>query len=128
MAIFAKPALLKCISAMPLSKSDEDSGSTTAGDLMANAKELNRRSFLGGSTAGLAALGGLGLLARPQSVLGANNRVRVAICGLHGRGMDHVHNYSKMDDVQIAAVCDIDENVTRERLAQMEKMGIPKPA
>jgi predicted dehydrogenase len=95
---------------------------------MAKAKELNRRDFLGGSTAGLAALGGIGLLARPQSVLGANNRVRVAICGLHGRGMDHVHNYSKLDNVQIAAVCDIDENVTRERLAQMEKMGIPKPA
>ncbi|HJY08935.1 MAG TPA: Gfo/Idh/MocA family oxidoreductase, partial [Bryobacteraceae bacterium] len=95
---------------------------------MSKTNELNRRDFLGGSTAGLAALGGIGLLARPQRVLGANNRVRVAICGVHGRGMDHVRNYSKLENVEIAAVCDIDENVTRERLAQMEKMGIPKPA
>src|SRR5690242_17869492 len=110
MVTIAKPASLNCIGAMPRSKSDRDSGSITVGGLMAKAKELNRRDFLGGSTAGLAALGGLGLLVRPQRVLGANDRVRVAICGLHGRGMDHVHNYSKLDNVQIAAVCDIDEN------------------
>ena len=95
---------------------------------MADEKELNRRDFLSGGTAGMAALGGLSLLARPQRVMGANDRVRVAICGLHGRGNDHLHNYSQINNAQIAAFCDVDENVLRKRLAQVDKMGLPKPA
>ena len=98
---------------------------------MPNQAELNRREFLKAGvsgTAGLAALGGVGVLSRPQSVLGANDRVRVAICGLHGRGVSHYRNFAQLPNVQIAAVCDIDENVMRERLADMEKMGIPRPA
>src|SRR5581483_9026947 len=90
-------------------------------------KGLNRREFLETGKAGLAALGGIGILARPERVLGANDRVRVAICGLHGRGMDHLHNYSQIHNAEIAALCDIDESVLRRRLGQMEKMNLPKP-
>ena len=74
-----------------------------------------------------AALGGISFLARPERVFGANDRVRVAICGIRGRGMDHVKAYSKIPNVEIAAICDIDENVAAERIATIEKMGIPKP-
>ncbi len=95
---------------------------------MSNEKELRRRDFIGGGVASLATLNGIAMMAHPERVMGANDRVRIAICGLHGRGMDHVHNFSKLDRVEIAAVCDVDENVTREKVAQMEKMGIPKPA
>ena len=94
---------------------------------MAASKEINRRDFLGSSTAGLAAMGGITFLAHPERVFGANDRVRVAICGLHGRGRDHLHNYSQIKNAQIAGLCDIDENVLRQRLAQMDKMGLPKP-
>ena len=94
---------------------------------MSNGKELNRRDFLSGGTVGVAALGSVSLLARPQRAMGANNKIRVAICGLHGRGKDHLHNYSQIPNAQIAAFCDVDENVLRERLAQMDKMGLPKP-
>ena len=75
----------------------------------------------------LAALGSLAFLARPQRVLGANDRVRIALCGVRGRGMDHLKNYSKLSNVEIAAVCDIDANVAAKCLATMEKMGLPKP-
>jgi predicted dehydrogenase len=98
---------------------------------MLNESQLSRRNFLKGGVAGaagLAAASSVAFITQPERVLGANDRVRVAICGVHGRGMDHVENYSKLKNVQIAAVCDIDENVLRERTAQMEKMGIPKPA
>ncbi len=95
---------------------------------MSDEKELNRRDFLSSGTAGITALGGLSLLARAESVMGANDRVRVAICGLHGRGNDHLHNYSQINNAQIAAFCDIDDNVLRKRLTQVEKMGLPKPA
>jgi predicted dehydrogenase len=98
---------------------------------MPNHPELSRRDFLKAGvsgTAGLAAMGSIGSFSRPETVLGANDRVRVAICGLHGRGMNHVQNYAQLHHVQIAAVCDIDENVIRKRLDEMEKRGIPKPA
>lgn len=93
-------------------------------------KEPNRRDFLktgAKATAGLAAFSGITLLAHPERVFGANDRVRVAICGMHGRGMDHVHNYAQLKNVEIAAVCDVDENVLRDRVATMEKRGIPTP-
>jgi predicted dehydrogenase len=95
---------------------------------MPEKKELNRRDFLTAGSAGVAALGGMTLLARPERALGANDRVRVAICGLHGRGNDHLENYAKIKNADIAAFCDIDENVLRQRLAQVDKMGLPKPA
>src|ERR1051325_5561678 len=88
-------------------------------------EDTNRRAFLGGTAA---ALGGIAFLGQPQRVLGANDRVRVALCGVRGRGRDHLNNYSKIKNVEIAAICDIDDNVVRERLAQMDKMGLPKPA
>jgi hypothetical protein len=95
---------------------------------MANEKDLNRRDFLITGAAGLTALGSVAYLGRPEFVMGANDRVRVAICGVRGRGGDHLHNFAQLPNVQIAALCDIDENVLRQRLAQMEKMGLPKPA
>ncbi len=88
---------------------------------------MNRRDFLGTGAVGLAALRTANLSARPRQVKGANDRVQVAICGLHGRGGDHLENYSKIKNAQIAALCDIDETVLRERLAEMDKMGLPKP-
>jgi predicted dehydrogenase len=94
---------------------------------MPNEKELNRRDFLSTGAAGLVALGGMNAVAQTQGVKGANERVRVAICGLHGRGMDHLKNYSQIHNAQIAALCDVDENVLRKTLAQMESMGLPKP-
>src|SRR5579864_4278681 len=95
---------------------------------MSDDSQLSRRSFLKGGAAGLAAVGSTAFLSRPERILGANDRVRVAVCGVHGRGMDHVRNYAKIPNVEIAAVCDIDENIMRERVATMEKRGIPKPA
>src|ERR1035441_8086534 len=82
--------------------------------LMSMDSEINRREFIK-STArtgtGLAALGGISFFPKPERIFGANNRVRVAVVGLHGQGWQHVHEYSKMPDVEIAAVCDVDENV-----------------
>ena len=46
---------------------------------MANERELNRRDFLITGAAGLTALRSAALLSRPELVMGANDRVRVAI-------------------------------------------------
>ena len=73
-----------------------------------------------------AALGPL-FLARPQRVFGANDRVRVAVCGIRGQGFEHVEQYSRMPNVEVAAVCDVDENIIRWRLDHMSRLDIPKP-
>jgi hypothetical protein len=89
-------------------------------------KNPNRRDFLSSGTAGGAAvLGAVKAMTSPERVLGANNRVRVAICGVHGRGNDHLENFAKIPNVQIAALCDVDQSVLRKRTAEMEKMGLP---
>jgi predicted dehydrogenase len=93
--------------------------------------EINRREFLKSSAqtgAGLAAFGGITFLAHPERVFGANDRVRVAVIGLHGQGWSHVREYSKMNDVELAAFCDVDENVLDQRLSEAEKMGMRRPA
>lgn len=92
--------------------------------------EMNRRDFLKTSaktSAGLAALSGISFITSQEKVFGANDRVRVAICGLRGRGFDHVKEYSRIPNVEIAAVCEIDDSVLRERLSGMDKMGLKKP-
>src|SRR3989304_5881594 len=70
-----------------------------AGAFMVNEWEATRREFLRTSAksgAGLAALGGISFIAQPEKVFGANDRVRVAVVGLHGQGWSHVEEYSRL--------------------------------
>ena len=82
---------------------------------------MDRRSFLKSGAAAVAAMGA-------SNAVGANDRVRVAIVGLRGRGFEHIKAYQKIPGVEIAAICDVDESVISTRLADMEALGLPKPA
>src|SRR5262249_31186788 len=79
--------------------------------------EITRRDFLktAARTTGATAFSGVTFLTRPERVFGANDRVRVAICGLRGRGKDHMAAFSRVPDVEVAALCDIDEEVLEKR-------------
>lgn len=80
----------------------------------------SRRSFL---TTGLLSTTGLALAgssltrrltaAQQQQVRGANERLRVAVVGVNGRGMAHVHGFGDLPNCEIAAIVDVDENVGR---------------
>jgi predicted dehydrogenase len=92
--------------------------------------EISRRQFFKRglkSTTGLATLSTIALVTRPERVFGANDRVRVAVCGLGGRGWDHVQAYSKLANVEIAALCDVDETVLGQRAVSMAALNLPKP-
>src|SRR5437016_3926410 len=70
---------------------------------------FNRRSFLKTSfmTAAACSLS-------PRSwarVRGANNDIRIAVIGLHGRGEAHLEGYPKIKGVRIVALCDVDQDV-----------------
>jgi predicted dehydrogenase len=65
---------------------------------------MNRRHFLVTSAAAM----GTAAFAAPKS---PNDTVRVACVGLRGRGQDHLHGYANLPNVDIVAVCDIDQTV-----------------
>lgn len=96
---------------------------------MAKGSDISRRDFLKSSAGGasLAALGSVSFIVHPERVFGANDRVRVAVVGLHGQGWAHVEEYAKLKDVEVVALCDVDENVLSQRLAEMAKLGLREP-
>ncbi|MDE3180352.1 MAG: Gfo/Idh/MocA family oxidoreductase [Acidobacteriota bacterium] len=93
--------------------------------------EVSRRDFLktGAITgaASLAAMSGITFITNPKRVFGANDRVRVAVCGVRSRGFAHIRAYSRLPNAEIAALCDVDDTVLDRRLADVEKLGKPRP-
>lgn len=79
---------------------------------------MNRRFFFMSSAAGALATKGS---ASP------NDRVRVAVVGVRGQGRSHIRAYSQVPNVEIAALCDIDENILDQRLGDVEKTGKKRP-
>ncbi len=86
---------------------------------------IDRRDFL--KTTGKAITVGAATLALGGKVLGANDRVRLAVCGVRGRGNDHLRGFEHVPGVEIAALCDVDENVLNQRLDEVEKLGRARP-
>src|SRR5437867_933661 len=89
--------------------------------------KASRRDFLTLTSAGVASTA-LGVTASSYAkIMGANDRVRVAVCGVRGRGKDHIYGFSRVPLTEIAALCDVDESVLNQRLGDVEKLGVPKP-
>ncbi|MCF7973634.1 MAG: Gfo/Idh/MocA family oxidoreductase [Phycisphaerae bacterium] len=79
--------------------------------------KLTRRGFIKGS-AGLAASAsaGAGLWGTGQAWAGANDRVNVAVIGINGMGQNHIKSYQDLKNVEVAAICDIDETLFGPRI------------
>ena len=69
-------------------------------------KNINRRQFVK-STATAGALTALSY----SQVMGANDRINVAVIGIRGRGRSHMKGFDALDGVNVMALCDVDENV-----------------
>jgi predicted dehydrogenase len=82
---------------------------------------MNRRDFLGSAITA-------GALVQSRAAASPNDTVRVGCVGVRGRGRDHIHAYNGMDNVEIAAVCDIDESVLNARVGEIEKAKGKRPA
>ena len=80
---------------------------------------MKRRNFMLGSAAATAA---------GSRVFGApSDTVRVGCIGIGGRGSGHLAGLGSLPNVQIAAICDIDDAHLEEGLASVEKRGWGKP-
>jgi predicted dehydrogenase len=81
---------------------------------------MNRRYFLGSAISA-------GVALRSSALASPNDTVRVACVGFRGRGRDHIRAYSQMTNVEIAALCDIDESVLNAQAAAIEKSNGKRP-
>ncbi len=80
---------------------------------------MNRRHFLMGSTAALGA--------SRMALSAASDTVRIGCIGIGGRGRDHLTSFGRLQNVEIAAVADIDEAHLAAGAAQVEKASSKKP-
>jgi predicted dehydrogenase len=81
---------------------------------------MNRRNFLGSAASAAAML--------RSSAASPNDTVRMGCVGVRGRGRDHIRAYNQMPNVEIAAVCDIDESILNARVDEIEKAKGKRPA
>src|SRR5215467_12029619 len=92
-----------------------------------NTLRASRREFLKATGAGVAGTTFASTALGYSGILGANDRVRIAVCGVRGRGNDHIRGFSRVPNTELAALCDVDENVLNQRLGEVEKRGLPRP-
>ncbi|MFL6462905.1 MAG: Gfo/Idh/MocA family protein [Bryobacteraceae bacterium] len=83
---------------------------------------MNRRYFLMGATGALASS-----QIKSHLLASPNDTVRLAVVGVRGQGKSHLNQYSQMKNVEIAAICDIDESILNDRLNMVEGKTGKKP-
>jgi predicted dehydrogenase len=90
-------------------------------------KDQTRRQFVKTTTTA-AAISGLSLWGTKQSWAGANDRVNVAVVGIRAHGFgSHIKSYAKLENVRVAALCDVDSNLYPERVKWLVDSGYNKP-
>ncbi|RAK00503.1 secreted protein [Larkinella arboricola] len=80
----------------------------------------SRRTFLKTAATGSLAVLGLPTII-PAHAFGANDRIRVAVIGVNGRGKNHISGFSGLPNVEVVTLCDVDNVVLAERAAEFEK-------
>jgi len=98
--------------------------------------DMTRRSFLEHTlmtaTAGLAAASmargadtkDTDTAPQPEKTAKAD-RIRVAVIGLHGRGLAHIDGYTYDDRVEVVALCDVDESQFKRAQNKLQERGRP---
>ena len=89
---------------------------------------IDRRSFIkksGVVTAGT--LVGSQVLGQPPKQNSPSDEVRVAVIGIRSRGKDHYRALSKIPNVKIVTLCDIDQRLLPGAAAEVEKLTGSKP-
>jgi predicted dehydrogenase len=89
---------------------------------------LSRRSFLQGTAAAGASLLITGTRASGK-IVGANNRLRIAVAGVNGRGKSHIGGWLEQDNVEIVYLIDPERNALNRglKLVQQKSEGASKP-
>lgn len=87
---------------------------------------LSRRTFLQGTSAAAGASLLLTGTRASGKVDGANDRLRIAIAGLNGRGRSHMDGWLGQENVEIAYLIDPDKNVLSGAMKRLAEKGQTK--
>ena len=84
---------------------------------------IGRRAFIKSSAVGLGSL-----VVAPPVWGSPANRVRIAVVGINGMGRNHIRAFAALPDVEVAALCDVDENLFPAVIDDLVvKQGKPRP-
>lgn len=85
---------------------------------------LDRRTMIKGAGATL----GMAISARSYGqIKGANDRLRVAVIGVNGRGQAHMSAFTKLPNVAVTHLVDVDSQVLAKRAGEFAAKGNPAP-
>ncbi|HEV3027709.1 MAG TPA: Gfo/Idh/MocA family oxidoreductase, partial [Planctomycetota bacterium] len=86
-------------------------------------RHLSRRQFLASSSTAVAAAA-----LAPRAFASPNETIRIAVTGVRGRGLEHVKALLALNNVEIAAICDVNENIIGKAMKAIEEKQGKKPA
>lgn len=91
-----------------------------------------RRSFLKKSALGLSGTAAAlavptALWASEPGILGANDRLRLGLIGCNGMGYSNLSSFMKQDNVEVVALCDVDQRVLDRRVYNLQEGGRKAP-
>jgi predicted dehydrogenase len=86
----------------------------------------NRRSFIRKSALATAAVGAAASMPL-ASCMGANEKLVCGLIGAKGMGNADLQAFLRQPNTECAAICDVDENVLNQRIADTEKIQGYKP-
>lgn len=81
-----------------------------------------RRRFLKATAAAGSSFLIMGTKASGRAV-GANNRLRIGVCGVNGRGSGHIKGWMSQANVEVAYVIDVDSKVLDRRVSDIVKLN-----
>src|SRR5680860_1731393 len=91
-------------------------------------KNIERRTFIKKLTvASTGAIISIPMIGNSR-VNSPNDSVNIAVVGIRNRGKDHYRALAKIPNVNIVAICDIDQRLFPEAVAEIEKLTGKKPA
>ena len=67
------------------------------------------------------------MLASIRRTISPNDRIQVGLIGCKGMGFANLLSILKNSEVEVVALCDVDENVLQEKTSELEKAKIKKP-
>ena len=83
--------------------------------------ETTRRNLLTGAVATFA------IHSTKSRILGANDRINVAVVGAGGRGTNHLQQYVKLPDAIVAAVVDVNQAAQEKAVALVKRATEHEP-
>jgi hypothetical protein len=89
--------------------------------------QTNRRKFLKTSivsAAGISFAGKNIVFDTSSRIIGANDAINVAVIGVRGHGITHIEAYKKEPNVNLLALCDVDDLYLQQRLNELKKENI----